>query len=74
MLTNKCFCILAQHVEHLLANKVPCYGMVNYVVPHHVMLCLYYFSWKHVLILNISLLSVCVVFAIFLPHIGKIIG
>ena len=32
------------------------------------------FSWKHVVILNLVLVGVCVVFAAFLPHIGKIIG
>ncbi|ESP05169.1 hypothetical protein LOTGIDRAFT_227847 [Lottia gigantea] len=31
-------------------------------------------SIKHVLILNVILLGICVVFAIFLPHIGRIIG
>lgn len=31
-------------------------------------------SLKHVVILNLVLVAVCVVFGVFLPHIGKIIG
>lgn len=31
-------------------------------------------SLMHVLVLNLALVAVCVVFAVFLPHIGKIIG
>ncbi|KAK7488484.1 hypothetical protein BaRGS_00020269 [Batillaria attramentaria] len=31
-------------------------------------------SWRHVGLLNIILVGVCLVFAVFLPHIGKIIG
>ncbi|XP_056019977.1 neutral amino acid transporter 9-like isoform X2 [Ostrea edulis] len=31
-------------------------------------------SVKHVLLLNLCLVAVCVVFAVFLPHIGSIIG
>ncbi|KAK6188589.1 hypothetical protein SNE40_004735 [Patella caerulea] len=31
-------------------------------------------SLKHVLVLNVVLIGVCLVFAIFLPHIGRIIG
>ncbi|XP_063399290.1 neutral amino acid transporter 9-like isoform X3 [Mytilus trossulus] len=29
---------------------------------------------RHVLVLNVCIIAVCVVFAVFLPHIGKIIG
>ncbi|XP_067679862.1 neutral amino acid transporter 9-like [Haliotis asinina] len=31
-------------------------------------------SWRHVLLLNLVLMSVCIVFAVFEPHIGRIIG
>ncbi|XP_050403600.1 neutral amino acid transporter 9 [Patella vulgata] len=31
-------------------------------------------SLKHVLVLNVVLIGVCIIFAIFLPHIGRIIG
>ncbi|XP_041358172.1 sodium-coupled neutral amino acid transporter 9-like [Gigantopelta aegis] len=31
-------------------------------------------SWKHVLLLNLVLIGICILFAVFLPHIGKIIG
>ena len=35
---------------------------------------LFIFSWKHVVMLNLLLFSICIIFAIFLPHIGRIIG
>ncbi|XP_046355511.2 sodium-coupled neutral amino acid transporter 9-like [Haliotis rufescens] len=31
-------------------------------------------SWRHVMMLNLVLMSICILFAVFEPHIGRIIG
>ncbi|KAK7100193.1 hypothetical protein V1264_023183 [Littorina saxatilis] len=70
--------VLAFVAHIMLLMQMTCvFPLLTYILRAQVLTDLFgseWPSWKHVVILNLVVFAVCIVFAIFLPHIGRIIG